>query len=32
MNDEIADNFPVVDDRGYENGRIEVKLSCKDYN
>jgi hypothetical protein len=32
MHDEIADNFPIVDDKGHENGRMEVKLNCKDFD
>lgn len=32
MNEEIADNFPVKDTNGNVTGRMEVKLSCKDYN
>ena len=31
MNEEFADNFPVKDENGQEAGRMEVKLSCKDY-
>jgi hypothetical protein len=32
MNEEIADNFSVKDAMGRETGRMEVKLTCKDYN
>jgi hypothetical protein len=32
MNESIADNFPVKDEFGNEMGRMEVKLTCKDYN
>lgn len=32
MNEAIADNFPVKDEFGNEMGRMEVKLTCKDYN
>lgn len=32
MNEELADNFPVKDAMGRETGRMEIKLTCKDYN
>ena len=32
MNEELADNFPVKDVNGRETGRMEVKITCKDYN
>jgi hypothetical protein len=31
MIEEIADAFPVRDASGIETGRIEVKVSCRDY-
>jgi hypothetical protein len=31
INEEFADNFPVRDENGVETGRMEVRLSCKDY-
>ena len=30
--EEIADNFPVRDATGAETGRLEVKVSCRDYH
>ena len=32
MNEELADNFPVKDAMGRETGRMEIKITCKDYN
>ena len=32
IHEEFADNFPVKDESGQETGRIEVRLSCKDYS
>ena len=32
IHEEFADNFPVKDENGQETGRIEVRLSCKDYS
>ncbi len=29
--EEFADNFPIRDEGGTETGRMEIKLSCKDY-
>jgi hypothetical protein len=29
--EEFADNFPIRDEGGAETGRMEIKLSCKDY-
>ncbi len=29
--EEITDNFPIRDASGAETGRIEVKVSCRDY-
>ena len=31
MQDEFADCFPVKDEQGNETGRMEVRVSCKDY-
>ena len=27
---ELADNFPVRDEKGVETGRMEVKITCRD--
>ena len=32
LNEEISDNFPVFDDNRVETGRMEVKLTCKDFS
>src|SRR4051812_39250476 len=32
LNEEVADNFPIYDDNRVETGRMEVKLTCKDFS
>lgn len=32
MDDIVADNYPVVDEMGKENGRVEIKITCKDFD
>lgn len=32
INEEFADSLPVKDEMGIETGRMEVKMSCKDYS
>jgi hypothetical protein len=32
LNETIADNFAVKDEMGRDNGRIEIKIECKDYS
>lgn len=32
INEEFADNIPIKDAMGNETGRMEVRLSCKDYS
>lgn len=31
LNEELNDNFPIYDDNRVETGRVEIKLSCKDF-
>lgn len=31
IHEELADNFPVYDSNRVETGRVEVKLTCKDF-
>ena len=32
MNDFIQDNFAIVDELSKENGRAEIKITCKDFD
>lgn len=31
LNDEVTDNYAVLDEKGHENGRMEVVLHCSEY-
>lgn len=31
LNEELSDNFPIYDDNRVETGRVEIKLTCKDF-
>ena len=32
LNEVVADSFPVKDEIGRENGRIDLRITCKDYS